>query len=462
MSSVNHIAQRSCGAVIICFILFSCNSNKLNSYQELRNSVNRIRIVDTHEHFAPESDRSGLKIDFFTLAIGYLQADMISSGMTDSELAFMLDDKNLPAERWKIFDSYWGNVRNTGYGKCFSYTIRDLFGIDSVNERSFTAIDRKMKDSMADTEWYKHVLKDVSMIDVSIVDPLGKNAENVENYPAGFFVRVRRFDNFVQVNRTTIRDLGEKYGLEINSLDTYLKALDMAFDKAVNDDGIIGIKSGLAYSRIMYFEDTPREKAEALFIKYIHNQALSKEEKKALDDFMMHQVVERAEEYNLPVQIHTGILSRNFNNSNPIENTNAAHLSNLFLKYRRAKFVIFHGSYPYMAELSYLAKHYPNVYIDMCWMYIISPPASKIYLKEWLNTVPSNKIMGFGGDCSVEWAAGHSKMAREIITEVLINMINEGSLSETEAIEIAERLLRKNAIDLYKLENMNGNWISKR
>ncbi len=111
-----------------------------------------------------------------------------------------------------------------------------------------------------------------------------------------------------------------------------------------------------------------------------------------------------------------------------------------------------------MAELSYLAKQYPNVYIDMCWMYIISPSESKRYLEEWLYTVPSNKIMAFGGDCSVEWAYGHSVMARKIITETLVKMVNDGCYTENEAIVIATRILRNNAIDLYKLEKINNDW----
>lgn len=453
--SGKNLPSRILAYFLISFAILSCNMN--NSHSRLVKAVNEMKIIDTHEHFNPESDR-GSSVNFFTLAIGYLQADMVSSGMSDSELTFMLDDKNPSGDRWKIFDKYWDNVKNTGYGKCFSSTVKGLFGIDSLNHNTFDLINQKMKASAGDKEWYRHVLKDISGIDVSIVDPLGKNAENVNDYPPEFFVRVRRFDSFVQVNRNFIGSLEMKYGIKVRNLEDYLRSLDLAFEQAVTRDGIIGIKTGLAYGRKMYFEDTPLVIAETLFGKFMKGQDLEKEDKKALDDFMMHQVVARAEKYNLPVQIHTGILSRNFNNSNPIENTNAILLSNLFLKYRKAKFVIFHGSYPYMAELTYLAKHYPNVYIDMCWMFIISPPASKAYLEEWLSTVPSNKIMGFGGDCSVEWAAGHSKMAREIISEVLIKMIDEGKMSEDEAIEIAQRLLRKNAIALYRLKKSDGKW----
>lgn len=46
-------------------------------------------------------------------------------------------------------------------------------------------------------------------------------------------------------------------------------------------------------------------------------------------------------------------------------------------------------------ELSTLAKKSRNVYLGMCWLYIISPSKSERYLHEWLETVPANKIRAF-------------------------------------------------------------------
>jgi len=43
------------------------------------------------------------------------------------------------------------------------------------------------------------------------------------------------------------------------------------------------------------------------------------------------------------------------------------------------KFVIFHGGYPYGQELSTMAKNFPGVYIDMCWLAIISPQVVRAY-----------------------------------------------------------------------------------
>jgi len=178
------------------------------------------------------------------------------------------------------------------------------------------------------------------------------------------------------VRRENIAAIEKHYRESISLLSDYLNILDIAFKKAIDEEGIIGIKSEIAYYRTLHFEDVPRNETELLFRKVIMSQTLDKSDQKKLEDFMMHQVIEHAVKYELPIQIHTGILAGNFNN-NPIQNANATNLINLFLKYREAKFVLFHGNFPYMGELAYLAKQYPNVYIDMCWMHIVAPSASK-------------------------------------------------------------------------------------
>ncbi|MCB9502019.1 MAG: amidohydrolase family protein [Deferribacteres bacterium] len=124
----------------------------------------------------------------------------------------------------------------------------------------------------------------------------------------------------------------------------------------------------------------------------------------------MHRLVDLAEEFDLPMQIHTGLQA---GNGNIITNSNPTHLTQLIMSHPRVDFCLFHGGYPYGGELAVLAKNFPNVYIDMCWSAIISPSYSKRYLHEWIETVPANKILAFGGDYSVvELVYAHSVMAK--------------------------------------------------
>ena len=57
-----------------------------------------------------------------------------------------------------------------------------------------------------------------------------------------------------------------------------------------------------------------------------------------------------------------------------------------------------HIDYPYQDEAIALAKHYSNVWIDMCWAWIINPAAGVRFLKEFIMAAPASKVLTFGGD----------------------------------------------------------------
>jgi len=217
------------------------------------------------------------------------------------------------------------------------------------------------------------------------------------------------------------------------------------------EKGMVGVKIGLAYSRSLRFDKSPKSVADALFDQIFSDlgRGLSWREAKPLQDFMVHELIRLAMKNDLPIQIHTGIQE---GNGNILANSNPTLLTNLFLEYRQAKFDIFHGSYPFCGELAALAKNFPNVYVDMCWLHVISPSVSRRMLHEWIETVPSNKIMAFGGDyIIVEGAYAHSRMARDIVGQVLSEKVSEGYFSREEALDLASDLLRNNAWNLFQL-----------
>ena len=447
--------RRSLLFLILLIFFSSCTSNQPGVHERIKKAVDDIWLINTHEHLISEDGRLTLTTDLFYLLNSYVKHDLISSGMKEEDLEFILEPNNPLEERWNKFYPYWEKTKNTGYALGLTIAVRDLFGIEDINEDTYKELNEKLLDSNK-KGWYKYVLKDRALIDVSILDPLEKITKIDSNNSKEYFVKVKRFDKFVIINNKRIDEIEKQADVKINTLSDLLNVLDTEFRKAINDEGIVGIKSGLAYSRILYYEDVPQKEAESIFNKMFQKrQMLTIDESKKLQDFMMHQVIEYASKYGLPIQIHTGLRTGN-SIRKPTETTNATHLANLFLKYKEAKFVIFHGSYPYMAELTVLAKKFPNVYIDMCWMHIISPAASKQYLEEWLVTVPSNKIMAFGGDFGkvVEGTYGHSVIARKNVTEVLTKLVEDGYYSEEDAIIIAKRILRENALELYQLKKV--------
>jgi predicted TIM-barrel fold metal-dependent hydrolase len=229
---------------------------------------------------------------------------------------------------------------------------------------------------------------------------------------------------------------------------------------------IAGIKIALAYRRPLYFEKRSYADAEQAFntiykTTTFHREIIDVDKGyskmvpdspgtkalKPMQDYLVHLAISEAEKRELPIQIHTGLHE---GNENILTNSDPTHLVNLFMEYKNAKFDIFHGSWPYCGQLGALAKNFHNVYLDMSWMHIISPQKARTALSEWLDEVPVNKILGFGGDyLAVEGSYGHSVIARDNISKVLSEKVDEGDYSIDEAKRYASMMLRDNPMKLF-------------
>jgi predicted TIM-barrel fold metal-dependent hydrolase len=116
-----------------------------------------------------------------------------------------------------------------------------------------------------------------------------------------------------------------------------------------------------------------------------------------------------------------------------------------------ARFDFSHSGYPYWREAGVLAKTFPNVYLNLSWIHIVSPIGVRSALREWLRMVPYNKIIAFGDDVYYpEMVYGHLKIARQNVAHVLAEMIEEGYITEETALAVAHALFYDNPKALYE------------
>ncbi len=102
--------------------------------------------------------------------------------------------------------------------------------------------------------------------------------------------------------------------------------------------------------------------------------------------------------------------------------------------------------------LRVLAKYFPNVWADLAWMHIISATGTRQILRDWLDLVPANNILGFGGDLRhVELVYGHLYEARHNIAQVLAERVERGDDTMDEAIRIAQFLLHDSPAEAFNL-----------
>ncbi len=438
------------------FLTECANSSKTN-LANLKEYIDRIKVIDTHEHqrWFPQYD--GQDINFFTiLNHSYLQADLISAG------APRLDTESISEgdleELWETFGQYLDFSQNTSYYSQFLKGFQILYGF---NDSRFTKggirslseqIAMNYKDRNA---WYERAFEKAGF-EIMLVDQYWAPF-NTDLNPR-FFALVFNINNLVSATtqRTakyredaplsvSLFKLADHEGYSIKTLDEYLAFAGHLFQKFL-DRNAICIKNSMAYGRTLYYEDVPYERAEELFSR--NSSSLTREEKKELEDFMFHWICNKSIELDLPIQIHTGYLA---GNGNTLENGRPTKLNNLFLKFREARFSLFHGGYPWTGEFAALGKMFPNVYLDLVWLPQISREAAVQGLDEMLDCVPYNKFF-WGGDCHfIEESTGSLEFGKSVVAEVLAKRIERGLLTEEVAKDIALKIFRDNALRFFKI-----------
>lgn len=104
-------------------------------------------------------------------------------------------------------------------------------------------------------------------------------------------------------------------------------------------------------------------------------------------------------------------------------------------------------------ELLAIAKHYPNVYVDLCWAWAISPRAAGRFVQDYIHMAPINRLFAFGGDTTTPTTCvAFAHQARNGLAFALSSEVRAGNITENDAIAIADRLMRLNQRAAFDIE----------
>lgn len=433
--------------ILSSFVFYACSGKESAVRKRIAEGVQAIRIIDSHEHLAPEATRNERELSLFT-NLHYAVSDMWADGLDRKHADSLFSEPEATLEeKWELFAPYWENTRHTAYSKNLVRAFRDLYGVEDVNESTYKELSRKIQQANR-PGWYREVLHVRAGIDLAICDG-GLRSRKMD---PSLFRGVIRFDNFL-LHWNEFDYIEKTWGVKITTLADWEKALDLAF-RQVKEWGFVGVKSGMADIRTLNYGKAERVEAEAIFNRLAMDKTLvdrlSWQEKKLFQDYMFSRIAENCAKYDLPLQIHTGFF---YDTWHDVSQSDPTNLAPFIIRHKDTRFVLMHCSYPYGRQLLAMAKNLPNVVIDMCWAYIISPSFAAEFLNEAIETVPADKILGFGGDYSMpEGSYGHARLCREVVSGVLADKVLEGYWSEEEALGYARKILRENPIEVFKLE----------
>jgi hypothetical protein len=443
--------------VVLAALTVHCAKNSTSVYGPLREYLDTITVVNAHEHQRWFAEYDGHPYNFYTLlAHSYLQADLVSAGGPDLKTE-TINQGDLEA-LWKTYGPYLDFSRNTSYYSHFLAGFRLLYGFEDpyFTEENVRTLSMMIAENYSRREeWYEKAFHQAgfeTMFVDQYWDPY--NTELDGRYFTLVF-NINPLVNSIAYREqltapdaplmTNIYKLAEAEGNSIKTLDDYLAAADRLFQK-FQERNVVCLKNSMAYGRSLDYTEVSDDDAKRLFS--LPSGALSAAEKKALGDFMFHWIIKKSVALELPIQIHTGYLA---GNGNILENGRPAKLNNLFLKYPQAKFVLFHGGYPWTGEYAALGKMFPNVSLDLVWLPQISREAAVRGLDEMLDTVPYNKFY-WGGDCHfIEESAGSLAFGKDVVAQVLAMRVERGLMTEDLAREVARGIFRDNAIRFFRL-----------
>jgi len=218
--------------------------------------------------------------------------------------------------------------------------------------------------------------------------------------------------------------------------------------------GGIAMKFEVAYFRPMKFSDPTREKAEAIYKRFVAGGVPGSDDYRIFQDYVFRFLIQEGARLHLPVHIHTAVGIGDYFN---LSEGNVMNLENILRdpRYSKTTFVLIHGGYPYEREAIWLAA-VKNVYMDSSLMEIYMYPSEfKHTLKQWLETFPDKITFGtdsfpynetLGAEESY-WLGVQS--ARTALAAALAEMISMGEMNETQALKMARGYLHDNAVGLY-------------
>ena len=422
------------------------------SFSALRERIAATPFVDTHEHLLEESTRlrgPGAHdfipcADAALLLYHYAADDLHAAGMPAGERERFFAPDLAPEAKWRLLAPYWPHCRATGYLQAVRWTVRRLFGEDDLDAASFVRVSEQMQ-ARARPGFYRRVLDaaGVTSCHVNSFEAIFRESEQPDLLRQDIGINALCLGpNLEALQRRTgiaAATLGDMYGI----VDWYFERYGAS---------AVAVKCSAAYARRLNVRAVPAELAAPLFAAHARGEALTAPDRAALENHLLRYCLQRATQCGLPVKLHCGYLAGNDHMSLARIRRHASDLCPLLRAFPETTFVLMHIGYPYQDEYIALAKHYRNVYIDLCWTWILNPAATVRFVREFLLGAPASKLFTFGGDySSVEPIVGHAHLARHGLARALHGLVEDGWLTMREALELVEPLMRGNAERVFRL-----------
>lgn len=228
-------------------------------------------------------------------------------------------------------------------------------------------------------------------------------------------------------------------------------AYDTAISEGLSSGRYRGVKSIIAYRTgldVSPLSRTPDQGFQALdAIK----RGLGGGSMKKLRDHLLCRAIELCMEYDVPMQIHTGMGDVEVN----LVMCRPSYLLDLlrFPTYRGCRVLLVHSGYPYHREAAYMSNVLPRTYLDLSEGIPFASSAAWEIIEGAVSMAPLNKICyGSDGYQVPEIMYTSAKLGKQALQDVMNGLVAKGMLVEADAQRASAGILSDNARELYKLD----------
>jgi len=406
--------------------------------------MGQMEIIDAHEHLPAESVRLEKPADVFTLFSHYSRLDLLQAGMSAQDVDGLFDPDTPLDVRWRTFAPFWERIRWTSFSRPALIAAERFYGARDINEKTYREISAAIHE--ANTPGiYDRVLREACNIRACLTnayDTLVKSDLLIPVLWPPLMYDVTTWDDL----RHPVFDRQA----DISSLDDYIEA-GRRYVLKVKAEGAV------AFKMLSFPHGIPdRREAERCFDRLKSGavkalESLGGAGTNPLRDTLVDEFIRFAGLNDMVIAVHTGFLST-LRHHRPLD------VAPLIMRHPDVRFDVYHVGYPNAREGLTLAKCQPNVWVNFCGTYLLSPRFAQAALEEAIDLIPASKIIAFGGDYGaahgvpVEKVYGHLVMAREVIATVLTRRIEEGQMTRTQALDLARQWFMDNPRDLYRLD----------
>ncbi len=418
---------------------------KTATFQRLKAELEATPAIDTHDHLPPFDQIRG-RVETPSGFGMTLQSLWQSSYYTWFNPLTAWPKSGRFEDWWPSARKDFDNARATSFYRYQLHAFTGLYGVDfdAITDDEAARLNARIFENYRDPKWVYEVVTEKANIELMIMDPYWDRLGFSLEYPFA----VPAVNVTALLRGTAAADFpspldspyafAARENLPIGTFDEYLAVLDRILLHG-KTRGAVCLKTTTAYERTLDFEKVDKERAARAWGKL--RAQLAPAELKAYQDFLMWHLAGLSAQHHLPFQIHTGHAR--------IQGSNPMLLVDLIAANPATRFILFHGGYPWIGETGAIATRYRNVWIDSVWLPTISYTMGKRAYQEWLEVVPSNRIL-WGADAHhAEGIYSATEFTRRCLAEALAEKVERAELREEHALRIGRQILRENALELF-------------